>query len=225
MKTPSSLLRSRAWLGLFLLLAAGCAAHQPRVSVYVSNLRANEMPSRLVVVPFASPVGGEEASPITTQAFALEIQRILRNDVIVTPADDARLLAEADLWTRGRVDVESLVEARKKYMADAFLFGSVTQYKPYDPPILGVNLRLLSASTGEVIWAAGGLFDARDADVRWLGEAYYNNSSMRRDLYGPEVLFMSPRLYAGFVADRVLAPLDEFMRARDAQPAEMNRDE
>jgi hypothetical protein len=218
-RAPSSR-RPALWLGLAsLLIAGGCAAYQPHVCTYVSKLRVDALPSRIVVVPFAAPVTGEESSPIVTQAFALEIQRILCNDVIVAPVDDERLLAESALSLRGRVDIESLIESRKKYLADGFLFGTVTQYKPYDPPVLGVNLRLLSATTGEVIWAAGGLFDAKDADVRWLGESYYKHSSLSKDLYGPEVLFMSPRLYAGFVAERILAPLDEYVRAREAANA------
>lgn len=210
----SSLLKSIC-LGITALALSGCAAPKPRVCTYVSELQPGELPNRIVVVPFSSTNAREEASPLVTEAFALEIQRILCKDVIIAPADDARLLAESEMTQRGRVDIESLIESRKKYLADAFLFGTVTQYKPYDPPILGVNLCLMSATTGEVTWAAGGLFDAKDADVRQLGESYYNNSSLRKDLYGPEMLFMSPRLYAGFVAERVLAPLDDLVRKKE----------
>lgn len=212
---PSSLLRVAVGTILVGIIAAGCSVPRPRVSVYVTNLSGTELPSRIVVVPFSAPTGAEDASSTVTQAFALEIQRILHCDVVVAPEDDERLRAETAMWKRGRVDVDALVDARKRYLPDAFLFGEVTQYKPYDPPILGVHLRLLDARSGEVTWAAGGLFDGRDADVRWLGEKYYRNSGLSEGLYGPEVIFMSTRLYSGFVAGQVLAPLDDYVRSAE----------
>jgi hypothetical protein len=114
------------------------------------------------------------------------------------------------------VDVESLIVAQKAYLADAFLFGTVTQYKPYDPPVLGLKLRLLSARTGDVIWAAEALFNANERDVRAMAEGYFANSGLKDRLYGPELIFMSPRLYADFVAAQVMRPLrEQFQRKRD----------
>lgn len=209
-------------LGLMgVLMLVGCAAPAPqRVSTYTSPILLQALPARIVVVPFSAPPCSDEASALVTEAFALEIQRILHSDVVTASSDDSRLKAETAMWERGRIDTDALIAARKCYLADAFLFGAVTQYKPYDPPVVSVRLRLLSAKTGEVIWAAGGLFDARDADVRWLGEKFFNSSGLRDTLYGSDLVFMSPKLYATFVATQVLAPLDDKVKLQRADAVE-----
>lgn len=144
---------------------------------------------------------------MATQAFARALQGALCCDLLSPAPGDERLAAESALSQRGRVDVQSLIAAQKAYLADAFLFGSVTQYKAYDPPVLGVKLRMLSARTGNLIWAADALFDSHEADVRVLATRYYESSGLKDRLYGPDLVLMSPALYAGFVASEMVRPL------------------
>ncbi len=153
---------------------------------------------------------------MATAAVAMAIQGTLCCDTLLPADGDERLAAESVLWQRGRVDVESLIVAQKAYLADAFLFGAVTQYKPYDPPVLGLKLRMLSARTGNVIWAADALFDAHQSDVRALAERYFHNSGLKDRLYGPDLLLMSPKLFADFVAAQIVRPLAEQLKHKRA---------
>jgi hypothetical protein len=192
-------------------LTSGCAATPPspsqRIATYISTALAGDPPARIVVVPFASPVSQPEAGQTVTQAVARAMQGALCCDLVSPAPGDERLAAESVLWQSGRVDVDSLVVAQKAYLADAFLFGSVTQYKPYDPPVLGVKLRMLSARTGDLIWAAEALFDSHEADVRSMAARYFEHSGLKDRLYGPDLILMSPKLYAGFVVSEMVRPL------------------
>ena len=204
---------SRAAISALLVAGfiAGCATSSPplhqRVATYISPTLAGNPPARIVVVPFASPAEAPEAGRTVTEAVARAMQSALCCDLLSPAPGDERLAAESALWQRGRVDVQSLIVAQKAYLADAFLFGSVTQYKPYDPPVLGVKLRMLSARTGDLIWAAEAVFDSHEADVRFMTARYFENSGMKDRLYGPELVLMSPTLYAGFVASEMVRPL------------------
>jgi hypothetical protein len=144
----------------------------------------------------------------------MAIQSTLCCDTVSPAEGDERLAAESALWRSGQVDIESLIIAQKAYLADAFLFGSVTQYKPYDPPVLGLKLRMLSARTGDVIWAADALFNAHESDVRLMAERYFQNSGLRDRLYGPDLVFMSPKLFADFAAAQVVRPLGEQLKRK-----------
>jgi hypothetical protein len=178
-------------------------------------------PGRIVVVPFASPASAPEAGSMATAALAMAIQEMLCCDTVLPAADDERLAAESILWQSGRVDVESLIVAQKAYLADAFLFGTVTQYKPYDAPVLGLKLRMLSARTGDVIWAAEALYNAHERDVRLLAERYFENSGLKDRLYGADLVLMSPKLFAEFVAAQVVRPLGkELHRNHDLASAD-----
>jgi hypothetical protein len=216
-----------AAISLFLsALCSGCAAPAPQrgtmqqVATYISPAMAEKPPGRIVVVPFASPAYAPEAGRTATASLAMAIQGTLCCDTLLPAEGDERLAAESALWQRGRVDIESLIVAQKAYLADAFLFGTVTQYKPYDPPVLGLKLRMLSARTGDVIWAADALFNAHESDVRALAERYFQNSGLKDRLYGPELMLMSPKLFADFVAAQVVRPLGEQLkRKRDMASA------
>jgi hypothetical protein len=203
---------------LLSALCAGCATHSPemiqRVATYISPVMTENPPSRIVIVPFASPVNAPEAGHMATSSLAMAVQGTLCCDTVLPAEGDERLAAESALWRSGRVDVGSLIVAQKAYLADAFLFGTVTQYKPYDPPVLGLKLRMLSARSGDVLWAADALFNAHESDVRLLAERYFRNSGLKDRLYGPELLLMSPKLFTDFVAAQVVRPLGEELRRK-----------
>jgi len=221
--TVRSASRGLGVVGVVLCLTAGCAAPpEPpaRVATFASTAFLEEPPSRIVMAPFAGAGCSDATRLMVTRTVALALQEALHRDVIISPGCDERLAAESALWRRGRVNVDALVEARKNYMADAFLFGAITHYKEYDPPILGLKLSLLSARSGEVLWAAEGLLDGREADVRRRAEAYFEESGLRHRLYGSGLVFMSPRLYARFVADEITAPLRRRLERRDEDEPE-----
>lgn len=200
---------------VFLGITVGCATSgRQRVATYISPTLGANMPARIVVVPFDGRSCTADARNLVTESVALELQSVLLCDIVPAPTSDERLMAEIGLWKRGRIDVDALVTARKTYSADAFLFGTLTQYKEYDPPLIGLKLRMLDARTGDMMWAAEAVFDGRDKDVRRRAVASFKKSGLKKTLYGPPLVFMSPRLFSRFVAQEVVRPLGE----RAAEP-------
>jgi len=201
-----------------IVLAAGCNTPRQYVFTHVSQTLPADLPSRIVIVPFDGLNCEEDARALVTQSIANEMQVIMRSEIIIASPDDDRLAGEAALQRRGRVDLEALIEARKRYNADAFVFGAITQYKAYDPPVLGLYLRMLSANTGEAIWAAEAVFDAHDQAVRQMVKESFKQSGLQDRLAGSELVFMSPRLFSRFVAKRILEPLRERVAAEPGSP-------
>jgi len=190
--------------------STGCVTPEAqRVATYVHADLINFPVRRIVVVPFDGRECPAEARQVVTEALSLELQSALLCDVIPAPLTDERLVAEAGLWKRGRVDPEALIDARKTYGADAFLFGTLSQYKPYDPPIVGLKVRMLSARTGEVLWASEAIFDARRAEVRRAAMETMRNEGPKDWLSGDDMVFMSPRYFSRYVAREVVAPLSK----------------
>jgi len=216
MKRRRRILKEGGAAVCLVALLAGCAVpRKEHVATYISPTWEEGVPARIVVVPFDAPGCSRGARDLVTSALAMELQAALHADVITASSQDERLTAESALWRRGRVNIDALVAARKEYLADAFVFGTVTHYKEYDPPILGLKVSMISARAGQVLWAAEGLFDAQARSTRSQAEDYFRNSGLRRSLYGPDLMFMSPRLFARFVASEVVRPL----RRRTGAPA------
>lgn len=121
------------------------------------------------------------------------------------------------MWRRGRVDLDALIETQRRYNADAFLFGAITRYKQYDPPIIGLKLGLLSASSGEALWAAEAVFDAHNPYTRANAQEYFRYSGMKNVLYGEDLVLMSPRLFARFAAVELVKPLATHIYGEDTE--------
>ena len=213
---------SRPTLSLAVLtLVAGCAGapQRQRVASFTAPDLATRMPARILVAPFDAPLCSSDTRSLITAAFAHEMQSALLSQIILAPEEDHRLTAEGACARRGRVNLETLIAAQKQYAADAFLFGSVTQYKAYDPAVIGLDVRLLSAEDGDVLWAAEAVFDARDRDVRRRVEEHFRSSGLSERLGGAELVFMSPQLFSRFVAAEILRPLSKTLPPE--QPALM----
>jgi len=203
-----------------VLTVAGCrGAPEPRVASYTAPALLAQPPCRIVIVPFDTTACSTDAGPLVTEAVTLAMHDAFHNDVVVASPKDERLIAESALWKRGRVDTGALIEAQKAYLADAFLFGAITQYKPYEPPMLGLKLRMLSATSGDVLWAGEAILDARDQAVRDMAISYFKHSGLRDKLYGPDLIFMSPKQYATFVAVEMVNPLKEQLAAQSRSQA------
>lgn len=193
-----------------LALVSGCTAQKRQhCATYISGGLDTDIPRRVIVVPFDGRECSRAARMIATDAMSLELQGALLCDVIPAPVDDERLMAEIGLWKSGRVDPDSLIAAQKTYGADAFVFGTLTQYKPYDPPIMGIKVRMLSARTGDVLWACEAVFDAHAPDVRKAAKRAMKRAGPKRWLGTDDIVFMSPRYFSRFVASEIVRPLKE----------------
>ena len=209
-------LRPTCLLSLILLalLATGCVQPSPRVRTWVDPQIVNNMPKRIIVVPFHARNCRLQERAMLTRVFADELQDLMLSEIVVAPESDARLCGENGLSARPVIDVEALIDSRKRYRADAFLFSTVTRYRPYDPPALGLKLRMIDARSGSLLWAAETLMDATRHDVRLCAELYFWRSGLRDRGFGPELIFTVPQYYAQFVS----AAIARDIKAKVAPP-------
>ena len=77
----------------------------------------------------------------------------LRIEVVPLPTDareDDELNASL---AHGRLSTDAMVRLCDRYALDAVLVGSVTAWRPYTPPHLGMRTQLVSVHSGAPIWA------------------------------------------------------------------------
>jgi hypothetical protein len=194
-----------ATLGLLASLSA-CAMNSPqRVVTFVDPEIVNNLPARIVLAPFDAPRCTPAEAELLRNALGAELQSLLVSEIVLAPADDANLLLESGLPLRRDFDAEVFINARQKYGADAFVFTSITRYRAYEPPVLGLKVRMFSASTGRLLWASESLMDSTQRDVRRRGERFYNRSALGGNrLYGSDLVFTVPQYYAAFVSSEVV---------------------
>jgi len=195
-------------------LALGCTLPPPpqrhalpRLSAFRSPALARLGRLRVLVLPFRHTESGVTRS--ITEAFTLELEKTQALEVVSPYGAAAKTLEGLSVWEDGGVDVRALSILRRRLDVDALAIGRVTQYRPYDPPVLGLRVQVISARTGGVLWGAEGCFDAREAGVRDQMQRFHArrlDASPRS--YGWQLLLSSPRHYAQFVAHELVATFE-----------------
>ena len=125
---------------LLFVLAAGCAS-QPRAQ--------NPFPGvfRVAVVPFGDKTNGAEGldTALITEQFASELQMVPTFEVV--PVQEV-----VEVLGGTRIDgnqPEAAFAIARAVHAQAVVIGSVTEYDPYYPPMLGLHCEMYAMVTGE----------------------------------------------------------------------------
>jgi hypothetical protein len=162
---------------------------------------------RTLLLPFEYDVDREAIIDEVTEAFAVELRKLGRFEVVL-PADGRGTTAiNQGIWSRGMVDVDTILALRNQYGADAIIFGNITHYRPYEPMLLGVKVGMFSTDSGLVVWSADGVYDSNENEVAEQVKQYFESTHQKNALYGWRLILLSMRRYSQFVANQITKTL------------------
>ncbi len=194
-----------------LCVVAGCSSAPPRHSSSLSYNKTEEYKKirirRVLLLPFEYTVDREAIIDEVTEAFAVELRKTGSFEVVVPSGNSATLTTEHEIWDKGSINLNTLLILRKKYDADAIVFGNITHYRPYEPMLLGVKVGMISTDTGDVVWSADGVFDSNENEVAELVKHYFESTHQKSALYGWKLILLSMRRYSQFVAYQITETL------------------
>ena len=95
-----------------------------------------------------------------------------------------------------------LLKLREHLGVDGVLFIDLTQFSPYQPVSMGVRMKLVDVSTGQIRWAYDSLFDASNPAVAQSARRHQINASESvRPIPGDGgSVLLSPTLFSKYVA-------------------------
>lgn len=188
----------------------GCSSaphHSSSLSYNKTDDFKNTRIRRVLLLPFEYNVDREAVIDEVTEAFAVELRKICSFEVVVPTGNKTTLSPEHEIWVKGSVNLNTLLTLRKKYDADAIVFGNITHYRPYEPMLLGVKVGMISTDTGTVVWSADGVFDSNENEVAELVKHYFESTHQKSALYGWKLILLSMRRYSQFVANQITETL------------------
>lgn len=178
----------------------------PQVRTFRSGGLARAGRLRALILPFAH--GDRTVSRAVRDAFAIELAKSHRFEVLPLSGPEAELVERLPVWDGGSLDVHSLSVLRRRLNVDAIVVGKILSHRPYSPPVLGLRAQIVSTRTGAVLWGAEATFDGADAGTQYLMEQFHGfwlDDSPRR--MGWKVLLNSPRQFNQFVAHQLIATI------------------
>jgi hypothetical protein len=201
----------RGLLSMVLLLplaaTGGCLLERPPepkpINAYLAEPNDLANVRRIMVLPFGHETGVTADCTKVRDAFVAELQKLRRFEVVPLPTaarEDDELNASA---ARGRISTEAMVRLCNRYALDGVFVGSVTSWRPYTPPHLGMRTQLLSVHSGTPVWAVDAIYDASDRST--ISDLRHFEASTQRDdgnLHGWELNLLAPSKFTTFVAHR-----------------------
>lgn len=194
-------------LGACTLAVGSCSFGQPHVPKTINSYLAEPADlanvRRIMVLPFAQEAGVQADCNKVRDAFVAELQKLRRFEVVPLPSDAREDDQLNQSMAHGRLSTEAMVRLCNRYALDGVFLGSVTAFRAYTPPHLGLRTQLISVHSGAPIWAVDAIYDSSDRTT--IGDLrHYVEHNQRDDgnLHGWEMNLLSPAKFTHFVAHR-----------------------
>jgi hypothetical protein len=165
---------------------------------------------RVLVLPFLNESQHTRAGEEVRAAFASQLQRLGRFEV-VSAAPDERDPFAAQIHRGGKFDELAMLALAKRTSADVIAHGIVTHYSPYPRPRLGLILQAVGPAEAKVVASVDGMWDTTDAALAERCRTYYrqrakpkpafvrNHSIVSDDAFSEELALDSPALFQRWV--------------------------
>ncbi|MBS1258677.1 MAG: hypothetical protein MAG551_01739 [Candidatus Scalindua arabica] len=178
------------------------------VSYHKTEEYNNANLQRVLLLPLTTESKRDKITDEVTEAFSIELQRSAKFSIVEAVEFQDILSQQKDIWNRGLIRAETIVEAKKRYKVEAIIFGQITQYQPYEPPILGIKIGMFSTKSGNIMWSADAIFDSSQASVIKLLKSYHKKQYQRKQsLYDWNLILLSMKRYSQFAAHYIIATL------------------
>ncbi|MCD6392682.1 MAG: hypothetical protein J7M40_04160 [Planctomycetes bacterium] len=163
---------------LLTVLLSGCGlyeSHTPLAGYYYLNPDKDlDAVGRTALIELSNDSPFPQSSSMATEALyqALQKKQIF-GLAIVRQNDPAWRSFQLDLNTE--YTLEQLSVIRKTLNCDAVLVGAVTEFKPYPHMAIGLRLKLVDLTDGELLWALEQVWDTTDRATEERIMDYYSD--------------------------------------------------
>src|SRR4051812_38858806 len=165
------------WLVLFAAILDGCTTTQAPLITTFSHFRADGLNAAPVRRVLLLPMSNETEFPYVedeiSDALATELRAAGLFEVVRAARETDESCAASCCRSNGTFDERQLIDLAERYQVDGVIFGTVTNYNPYWPPRIGINLQLVGTHEAVTLASVDGLWDARDEHIAAQAQQFY----------------------------------------------------
>lgn len=197
---------------MLLALASGCVRQlnsNPMSDAYYLNPYKNlNALGRVALVELDNNSGYPNISTDVTKALFVALQKKQIFGLTIVGQDDPA-------WRGLQENLDSLqalkklLAVRETFKCDGLLVGTITEYQPYPRMALGLRLKLLDLTDGQLLWGLEQVWDTADHSIEERIDQYFKDelrsgfASLREEL-----VVISSLKFSKFVAYEVAETFD-----------------
>ncbi len=138
-----------------------------------------------------------------------ELFRSRQFEVEVLSAERLLRVTGQNRWDAGgRFSEDFFDRLRQELGVQAVLLVELTQYRPYEPMVIGWRLKLVDATEPRILWSVDEVFDARDPSVAAAARRFAaNEPEATGQLADDRAVLQSPRRFARYTANAVVGTM------------------
>lgn len=204
---PRGSLAALGFLTIFaLVLVCGCESHEQDAmanAYYLSPHKDLRRLGRVALVEMDSASNYPEVAAEVTSALFLETQKRQVFGVMVVARDNPAWRSLQDNLNSLQ-GLRQLEAAREALTCNGLLLGTVTRYEPYPHMVIGLRLRLIDLSDGQLLWGLEQVWDASDKSIQKRIKTYLQDQQrVAQSSLPEELVVVSPLSFGKFVAYEV----------------------
>ena len=171
----------KSLLFLISVLLSGCGLpvnNKPPANFYYLNPDRNlNSIGRTILLELDNDSEFPKISADTTEALAKELRKEQVLGITVVRKNQPQ-------WQNLQLDmdnvytIEKLSTIRQTLKANAVLMGSVTVFQPYPHMTIGLRLKLVDLTDGELLWALDQIWDTTDKKTKDRINDYYSDHNI-----------------------------------------------
>lgn len=199
------LLSMVVWLSGCITYYSGSAS--PSDYYYINPDKSLSSIGRVAVIELNNNSSYPKVSSDVTQKLYQALQKKQIFGLTVISQNDP-------IWKSLQLDLDSkytldqIIEIHRTLQCDAILIGTITEFRPYPHMIMGLRLKLLDLTEGQLLWGLEQIWDSADKTTEYRIKNYFR--SKKRSGFEPlkeELTSVSSLEFIKFVSFEVAETL------------------
>jgi hypothetical protein len=167
---------------------------------------------RVAVMPITSIVPSTETELAAESLLPILVGEMTRcrafEVVLVNPGQLKQWTGRVSLTAEEPLPPNFFKQVRDALGCQAVLFARLTQFRPYRPPAIGWNMKLVDCQDARIWWSIDEVFDAGNSAVANSARRYYQaNIQASQRLPDSRTIFGSPSRYGQYTLSAALGTL------------------
>lgn len=206
---------------LVLIGSAGCTTTTPPTlpevgeryapqNVYRAVTKLPPEVRRVILMPPTSSPDDSattDALPALARTLEEELRKTARFELVkASVAELKRGFGRESFSATDTLPADLLSKLKAAHAGDAVLFFRITSYRAYPPVALGLELRLVTTTTGQTLWSVDETFDASQPEVARSAKDYFRtHHTGSAELADPQADLRSATRFSRYAMQAALA--------------------